>query len=212
VVDRARAARVQAAIDQRARLEGAPVSVTHVCQACTEVMRACGVSLSLVGNSGVYEPIYATDARGERLTEWQVTVGEGPGITALAADRPVLAPDLDSRGSQRRWPLFAPQAVADGIQAVLAMPLRLGASAVGMLEISWDAEGWRRPSELADALLFADAALLAVITPRVPTAAGTEDPAQLGDGLIEGHVQRWPVARRSYTASRGSGSPASRDL
>jgi hypothetical protein len=101
--------------------------------------------------------LYVTSAVSELVAELQLTLGQGPGTEALVDDHPVLVPALGSDPSVRRWPAFAPAAVAAGVSAVFAFPLVMGAIAVGVLKgapvplerqdstvdqgLSWD-EGW----------------------------------------------------------------------
>jgi hypothetical protein len=187
---------VQAAIDDRALAEGAgiAVSIVHVCLACGDVVRADGVGLSLITREGGHEPVYATEERSEALAESQVAVGEGPGVTAFGEGRPVLVPDLDCGVSQRRWPLFVPAAVERGVAAVFAFPLLAGAIAVGVLEICRNTRGALSEGELADALLFTDAALLQVLhAARVAAATPVmEEPHPFGGG-----IDRWPEVHQA---------------
>jgi hypothetical protein len=92
-----------------------------------------------------------------------VMLGEGPGTDALGEDHPVLVPALGSDSSVQRWPAFAPAALAAGVSAVFAFPLVMGAIAVGALEIHRGREGGLSAAELAEALLFAEAALPRVL-------------------------------------------------
>jgi hypothetical protein len=63
----------------------------------------------------------------------------------------------------RRWPAFAPAAVAVGVSAVFAFPLVMGAISVGALEIHRSREATLSAAELTEGLLFADAALPRVL-------------------------------------------------
>jgi hypothetical protein len=215
-VDWERAAVVRTAIDDRARADGAVPSLIHLCQACAGLVGANEVCISLTGGIAVYEPLYATGAGGEALAELQVTVGEGPGVEAVVKDRLVLASNLDDAGTQRRWPLFAPSAVELGVVTALAFPLMVGAIAVGVLEIYWK-ERLSIGGKVLDGLLFADAALLLVLSRQLPDATGTRDevPGSGGsgsgapgdeaqgtsglaaDGPGEGFVERWPQVHQA---------------
>lgn len=158
-----RAIRVLAAINEVAGAEGVPVAVRHVCLACAAAVQASGVGVYLIGHLGVCEPLYVTSPVSEQAAELQVTLGEGPGTEALGADHPVLVPALSSDSSVLRWPAFAPAAVAAGVSAVFAFPLVMGAISVGALEIHRGWEGGLSVAELAEVLLFTDAALPRVL-------------------------------------------------
>ncbi|TDD90422.1 ANTAR domain-containing protein [Actinomadura darangshiensis] len=194
-----RAADVQAAIENLARADGAsPPLINHVCLTCVQSVGAVGVCTSVRGPTGLYEPLCAVGPAGEALAELQVTVGEGPGWETVDGDRPVLIRDLDAVSAQRRWPLFAAAAAGLGTATVFAFPLLVGVVAVGALEIYWA----RRPlsnTAFADGLLFADAALLTLMTGITPDGDGA-DPADDGfraGGPGDPFLDRWPQVHQA---------------
>ncbi|MDX8032080.1 GAF and ANTAR domain-containing protein [Lentzea sp. BCCO 10_0856] len=146
---------VLVAVNELARADQEPVGVRHVCLACRIGLNAVGVGVYVVG---VAQPLEVVGTVGDELAELQVTIGEGPATEAVRQNQPVFVPDLADSWSMRRWPAFAPAAVAAGAAAVFVIPLTLGAIALGALEICRDAVGPLEPDELADALLFADTA------------------------------------------------------
>jgi hypothetical protein len=158
-----RAIRILAAINEAASAEGVPVAVHHVCLACAAAVKASGVSLYLMSDLGLCEPLYVTNPVSEQVAELQVTLGEGPSTEALGEDHPVLVPALGSDSSMLRWPVFAPAAFAAGVLAAFAFPLVMGAISVGALEIHRGWEGELSAAELAEVLLFADAVLPRVL-------------------------------------------------
>ncbi len=185
-MDADRAIAVAAAIEDAAGTEGVPVAVRHVCLACVAMVGVSGVGLSLVSDLGSTEPLFATGPAAERIMEAQLTLGEGPTWEVLAHGRPVLVPDLADEASMRRWPAFAPVAIATPTSAVFAFPLVLGAILVGVLEIYRETAGSLSATELADVLLFTDAATVRVLD-QLSGDAGIED-AIWPD---EGFVYRW---------------------
>lgn len=162
-MDRQRAHEVEAAINARAQSEGMPVGVRHVCLACADMLKMSGVGVMLVSTIGPFEPVFASDPLTEQLTELQITVGEGPAAQAAREDRPVLVPDVTAIGAVTRWPVFASEAESLGARAIFAFPLMVGAIAVGVLEVNRRTPGWLTSEETANALLFADAALLVTL-------------------------------------------------
>jgi hypothetical protein len=194
-VDRERAARVRASIDELARAEGTAPSIRHVCLACRAALAGGGVSVSLLGELGGGSLLFATDPRSEELAELQVTVGEGAGLDALNQNRPVLVSDLSAVGIQRRWPLFAPAAHDLGAGSLFAFPLQAGVISIGVLEINWVVPGWLSPEQVAGALLYADAALVVLLQLDLAAqSTGAEDRADgmVGPGRpIDGFVDRW---------------------
>jgi hypothetical protein len=187
-----RASRVMAAIHEAASAEGVPVAVHHVCVACAAALQASGVTLYLLGDRGLCEPLAVTTAVSEQIAELQVMLGEGPGTEALAADHPVLVPALGSAASALRWPAFAPAALALGVSAVFAFPLIMGAISVGVLEIHRAREGKLSTAELAEALLFADAAL-----PRALEHLSRPSTTDGSDLASSGFEHRWAVVHQA---------------
>jgi hypothetical protein len=187
-----RASRVMAAIHEAASAEGVPVAVHHVCVACAAALQASGVTLYLLGDRGLCEPLAVTTAVSEQIAELQVMLGEGPGTEALAADHPVLVPALGSAATVARWPAFAPAAIAAGVSAMFAFPLAMGAIAMGALEIHRDQEGELSAPELAEALLFADAAL-----PRALEHLSRPSTTDGSDLASSGFEHRWAVVHQA---------------
>lgn len=181
-----RSARVEAAINELARAEGTAVAVRHVCLACAHALGAGGVGLFVVGDLGIGEPVYATDATSELVGELQVTLGEGPVVETLEDDRLVLVPDLTRGATLRRWPVFAQAAIEAGAHAVFTFPLTMGAISAGALQVYRPRRGNLATIELADALLYADAAMLLLVD-RVGTTP-SEDEAELFAG---GYSANW---------------------
>ncbi|BCY06578.1 ANTAR domain-containing protein [Actinoplanes sp. L3-i22] len=100
---------------------------------------------------------YASDAISARVEQLQFLLGEGPCRDAYTGAVPILAGDLLEAGWQSRWPAFAPAAVSAGARAVFAVPLRVGATGVGALDLYRETAGDLTDATLADALIFADA-------------------------------------------------------
>ncbi|MEJ2854242.1 MULTISPECIES: GAF and ANTAR domain-containing protein [unclassified Saccharothrix] len=153
-----RLAQVSRWIAERAAELDVPVSVDALCLTAVTRLGVTGAVLS-VDTSGWPEVRCATDALGERLTELQVTVGEGPAVDVRRAGGPALVADLDAPSSQARWPLFAPLAVEAGAVALFALPLCVGAIRVGVLSLHRLDVGHLDAPTLTDALAFAELAL-----------------------------------------------------
>jgi len=100
---------------------------------------------------------YASDAISAQVEQLQFLLGEGPCQDAYGSAGPVLADDLEAPGWQERWPTFAPAAVLAGAHAVFAVPLLVGHSGLGVLDLYRDTAGTLAGQELTDALILADA-------------------------------------------------------
>jgi hypothetical protein len=130
--------------------------------ACVRALPVSGVGLALMTDEGPAGIIAATDGVALELEELQFTLGEGPCVDASTTGRPVLQPDL-ARTAPLRWPAFAGGALQAGIRAIFALPLRVGAIRIGVLDLYRDRAGSLSSEELTEALSFADAATLVLV-------------------------------------------------
>jgi hypothetical protein len=142
-----------------------PGQPRRICELCAELLGITGAGISMVtvtGNRGV---VCATDEVSARIEELQFTLGEGPCMDATQFGAPVLVADLQERGDLaiERWPAFLEGAVAVGVQAVFAFPLRIGAINVGALDLYRDRPGELPRPQLAAALVAADTAAVALL-------------------------------------------------
>ena len=112
-------------VDPMTRVQG-------LCALCQEVTGVAGVALS-VATDDARSTVCATDELSNRLEDLQDTLGEGPSVDALRSGESVLVADLTA--SDGRWPGFTPAAFGEGVRAVFAFPLRMGAARVGTLSL-----------------------------------------------------------------------------
>ena len=102
-------------------------------------MQGAGISLIVDGKLRGTAEVCGSGTK--VVQELQFELGEGPCVDAWASMEPVLEPDL-ARPQVARWPAFAPAAVAAGVLAVFAFPLRLG-------DPPWGAGGQPRTGQRA---------------------------------------------------------------
>jgi hypothetical protein len=144
--------------------------------ACAHALPVTGVALVLMADAGPAGTVAATDATAGTMEDLQFTLGEGPCVESSGTGRPVLQPDL-ARTGPARWPGFSAAALEAGIVAIFALPLRVGAIRLGVLDLYRDAVGELSADELADALSYADAAIAVLLHLHAQGRAGG---AQLG--------------------------------
>jgi hypothetical protein len=142
--------------------DGVPALLHRVCRAAARALSASGAGISVMTDDGTRGVCATSDPASERLEELQFVLGEGPCIDAFAGRRPVLVPDL-SDGAARRWPVYTPAVGADGVRAVFAFPLQIGAARLGVMDVFRAQAGSLRPDELRTALLFADVTVEALL-------------------------------------------------
>jgi GAF domain-containing protein len=138
-----------------AHADGGPVAVEHVGPAVISAAGVDAAAVAVVLDASPRETVYASDRVATALEELTLTLGEGPGVDALA-DGPALVADLTAGEYLTRWPAFAPAAANANVRAVFALPLRIGAIRLGVLVLYRAEPGGLDPTQLADALMLAD--------------------------------------------------------
>lgn len=152
-------ARYLAAIGELASQYSPPEQLCHACVETLPIHRAA-VAVQVEG-AGL-EVLSASDSIAEHVEWEQITLGQGPGIDAVAAGGPVTVSDLgDPRGP---WPTFAAEAVASGVCAMYSLPLQVGAICVGVLDLYRDDVGELAPKDFGDALAIADVVTALLLT------------------------------------------------
>ncbi|MGH3313383.1 MAG: ANTAR domain-containing protein [Streptomyces sp.] len=152
--------------DRRARLwnqiveqaQGEAVTVGHVCAATVSAAGVDAAAVTFVLDTGLRETVHASSQLASEMAELTVTLGEGPGSDTFL-DSPTLVSDLAAQECQARWPVYAPAAVAAGVRALFALPLRVGGTGLGIMYLYRAEPGNVDRDQLADALVLADTVL-----------------------------------------------------
>jgi len=137
----------------------------RIADLCVQLLDITGAGISMATDSGNRASIAATDDVSAVIDELQFSLGEGPCVDAVATGVPVLLPDLSALHgvTVHRWPMFLTQAAVQGVRALFAFPLRIGAITVGALMLYRVSAGELGNEQLRGALLAADAAALALL-------------------------------------------------
>lgn len=146
----------------------------RICRAVVEAVPASGSGISVMTSDGVLGVCAASDPASERVEELQFVLGEGPCVDAFGTRKPVLTPDLTDI-SPLRWPLYGPAVRDEGVRAVFAFPLQVGAVRLGVLDVYRDRVGPLSGAELQMSLTFADVAVEALLDAQ-------QDDLSRGDG------------------------------
>jgi hypothetical protein len=155
-------------------------ALKRLCLGTLDHLSASGAGVSVVTGSGTREIIFATDHVSAQIEELQVRLGEGPCIDAWSSRLPVIEEDL-SRTSPERWPMFVPAARAAGAAAVFAMPLQVGLSRVGALDLYRDEPGGLSPADITDAVRLGEAVTDVLI--RMEPYDGGVEASEMGPTL-----------------------------
>ena len=144
--------------------QGAGHLAARLCDACTEILGAEAVMLTLTSAAERLTVRTAKSAGSTvaQIEDLQVVLGEGPAELALAEGRTVVA-HLDGHDTDAAaFPMFATLAAAsDEPLTVYAVPMRPSGHVVGVLSVYLSGEHLARPLEEAE--LLADAAGAALL-------------------------------------------------
>ena len=171
-VDGNRPGRIWGLIAEQAASYGGQVSAADACVAVVAAVEVTGAWLTAARDGEAGHLICVSDDVSERLAELQLTLGEGPSLDAGGSGGPVLASDLATAETGRRWPAFAPAALQAGATAIFVFPLQIGAIRTGVLGLYRKQAGPLSNFHLGDALTFADTATLLMLDARGQTANG----------------------------------------
>lgn len=149
--------------------------LSRLCRAASQEVNVIAATVTM-GAPGDTSVVVATSSPGsQRFAEAEYAVGEGPANDAWLHRRPVLVPELGG-AQDGAWPGYTATAAADGIMAVFAFPLQVGAVRVGVFTLYHDKPGRLASSDLATCLLMAELATERLIESRAADA-GAVDPS-----------------------------------
>lgn len=133
--------------------------IQTLCEACVQETNVDGAGLAILATDGTPEPVYVSDPRSRLIEDLQFTLGEGPCMDAVSSGAPVLVDDLRALVDRaHRWPAFSGEVEPTGVRAVFAFPIRIGAVALGTLDLYRDSPGGLSTRELGLALKTVDRA------------------------------------------------------
>lgn len=135
----------------------------RLCETCVAVLPVTRAGISVNVEGVGLEVLRTSDAVAERVEWTQVTLGEGPGVDAMASGGPVVVADLSA--SDARWPTFANEAADIGVAAMYALPLQIGAIQVGVLDLYRDAPAELAAIDFANALAVAEMVTATLLSP-----------------------------------------------
>jgi hypothetical protein len=159
--------------------DGVVGALQRLCRAAVGALSASGAGVSVMAEDGGRGVAAASDPASERIEELQFVLGEGPCIDAFASRRPVLVPDLTDRAANR-WPAYTPAAHDEGVRAVFAFPLQVGAARLGVLDVFRARAGPLSEDQLRQAFTFTDLAVRTLLDEQDHAVGGAA-----ADGLDE---------------------------
>jgi GAF domain/ANTAR domain len=160
--DDERRARIVAAVTKPDATASVAELMQRLCWFAVDQMTLSGCALVLMSGTDSASLLAGAGPRAATITGLQMDLGEGPCLQAYASGVPVLMPDLAAADADR-WPAFAAAALAAGVQAEFSLPLSVGQSGIGTLDLCRDRPGMLSDEHLTDALVTADIARDAVL-------------------------------------------------
>jgi GAF domain-containing protein len=95
------------------------------------ILDVSGAGFFMIDAHNVLRSVAASDRAGKVLEDVQTETGEGPCIDAFVTDCVVGCADV---GPGDRYPTTGPRLAAEGVRAVMAVPVRLGGGPIGCLD------------------------------------------------------------------------------
>jgi GAF domain-containing protein len=141
-----------------------------ICEACVRFVPVSGAGVTLMSSVDAQVPLCATDEVATRIDALQFALGEGPCVDAFRAGEPVMVADITDRGGRSRWPVFATEVAPTGARGLYAIPLRVGAQTLGVLDCYRTSPGELGPSELSATLRASDGLVIALLNSGIEEA------------------------------------------
>lgn len=112
------------------------LGIASICETAARLTGVDGAALAvLTASRGIRELVHATDAVAQQLDELQFVLGEGPCLDAYQQSEPQLCAHTEDDAVHERWPAFASELVALGVEAVFAYPVPGRQRPLGVLEL-----------------------------------------------------------------------------
>ncbi|NEK87553.1 EAL domain-containing protein [Blastococcus saxobsidens] len=127
----------------------------HLVERIVDVLDVTAAGVTLISPGAAPHYVAASDADALAFEQLQTELGHGPCLAAYETGEAVSVPDLRRDG---RFVDFIPTALAAGVQAVFAFPLRHGDGRLGALDLYRDRAGVLDPRDTAAAQTLADVA------------------------------------------------------
>jgi GAF domain-containing protein len=132
---------------------------------CVMLFGATAAGLLLADADGTLGVVSSSSDQLRTVELFELQSREGPCLDCYQTGQPVINQDLAE--ANRRWPRFAPVALAAGFRSVHALPVRLRHQVVGALNLFRNSPGMLDELDVAVAQAFADATAIAILQQRV---------------------------------------------
>jgi len=151
--------------------------VGELAESCSRALGVGGCGISLILGTEHRGSLGASSTHARRGEDLQYLLGEGPAFDAVRSQTLVAEPNLGAPRTPR-WPAFAPAAAAEGLEAVFAAPLAVGAASLGALTVYEPHPGDLTPDQSLDLLALGE-----VLSHLVLSLQAGADPGTLAAAL-----------------------------
>jgi GAF domain-containing protein len=143
--------------------------LTVLADRCVEMLDVAAAGLMLVAPGGDLR-VVASSSKAMRVVElFELQSHEGPCLDCYRTGEQVLNQDLAVVG--RRWPRFAPVALAAGFRSVHAVPMRLRGVVIGALNLFQTDDATLADADVVAVQALADVATIAILQHRATLEA-----------------------------------------
>jgi GAF domain-containing protein len=165
---------------------------------CVELLGAAAAGLLLADGTGSLQVAVTSSERARLLELYQLQSAEGPCLDCFRGGSQVSVTDMD--GASKRWPRFAPAALAAGYSSVHAVPMRVRDEVIGVLNLFGADDGQQmEPGNLPVAQALTDVATIALmqgqlvrrretLAQQLQTALDTRVNIEQAKGLVAGRL------------------------
>lgn len=146
--------------------------VEQLARSCSLALGVAGCGVALILEAEHRGSLGASSPPATRGEDLQYLLGEGPAFDAARTRGLVAVADLAVRHTPR-WPVFAAAAAAEGIHAVFAAPLAVGAASLGALTVYEPRPGALTPEQCDDLIALGEILSHLVLSLQAGADAGT---------------------------------------
>jgi GAF domain-containing protein len=128
---------------------------------CTEVLDVSAAGVMLAAPGGELQVVASSSDAMRVLELFELQADEGPCVDCYRSATPIVNSDLAAL--KKRWPRFAPRAVAAGFRSAYALPMRLRGRTIGALNLFRTSSGALDDADVQAAQALADVATIAIL-------------------------------------------------
>lgn len=167
---------------------------------CVALLEVSASGLLLADQDGDLHVVATSNEQARLLELLQLQADEGPCLEAYRTGEVVLVDDLEA--AVERWPVFVPEALADGFRSMQAVPLRLRRQVIGALNLFSENLGPMQPETLTLARALADTATIGILQERA-----VRQGAVLSEQLQSALTHRVTIEQAKGVISYAAGIP-----